>query len=136
MFEFHGWAVLRMTYIACDDEENKNIASILVELKHKIAYGNLVHHFCLHDGFNDMYSLTISGLRNHRQEEVIGLFAWLAKNAPGSYGLLYVLDDEDHRGEEYAVNFRVFRLARGFLQELGDPFLSPPVPAIEDAYEV
>lgn len=86
-------------------------------------------------GFNGMHSFTVTGLRNHRKEEVIDLFRWLAENGPGSYGLLHVCDDEDgERGADYANGFRVWRLARGRLTEHTDPFLSPRIPTVEDPY--
>ena len=88
-------------------------------------------------GFNGMYSLTISGLRNHRREEVIDLFEWLAENSPACYGLLYVQDGEDwRRGADYQNDFRVWRLAKGQLTEHADPFLSPRIPTVEDLCEL
>ena len=50
---------------------------------------------------------------------------------PGSYGLLYTLDDED---AAHVNAFRVYVLARGALVERTDPFLSPFVPVVEDPY--
>lgn len=138
MFEFHGWAVIRSRYTATDEDDeaaNRELGPLLDGLSQQIAVAHIAAHFHISPLFNSMASLTVSGLRNHREAEVIEIFAWLATHGPGSYGLLYVLDDEDPRGDEYALNFRVFRLARGLLQELADPFLSPPLPVVEDEYE-
>ena len=53
----------------------------------------------------------------------------------GSYGLLYVLDDEDYQDGDYQNEFRVWRLVRGALEERSDPFLSPFIPTVEDPYD-
>ena len=67
---------------------------------------------------------------------MVNLFQYIAKIAPGSYGLLYIRDDEDHlRGNDYENCFRVWRLCRGTLIELDDPFLSPAIPVVEDPYD-
>ena len=100
MFEFHGWAVLRMTYTSDDDAEEGEIGTVQNRLTQEIAATEVANHFHFHDGFNGMASLTVFGLRNHRRKEVIDIFDWLAENAPGSYGLLYVRDDEDPREEK------------------------------------
>jgi hypothetical protein len=59
---------------------------------------------------------------------VIDLFKWIAAELPHSYGLLYAHDDEA-LGQEN--EFRVWRLARGEIEERPDPFLSPYIPTVE-----
>jgi hypothetical protein len=72
------------------------------------------------------------GLRNHWYSPVIDLFQWVATELPDSYGLLYVHNDEA-TGQEN--EFRVWRLARGKLEERPDPFLSPYIPTVELPWE-
>ncbi len=138
MFEVHGWAVIS-SGVDVDDRRwepaEKELLNRLREEIHSIdeIYCDFFH---MGDGFNGMNSVTVSGLTNHRQERIIDVFRWLAANGAGSYGLLFVQDDEDHeRGENYENVFRVFRLARGKLTELDDPFLSPYHDAIYGYYE-
>jgi hypothetical protein len=80
-------------------------------------------------------TLLLSSSRNHRGDlpSAIAVFQWLSQQGPGSFGLVYVHDDEDdgrtrldHRNE-----FRVWRLLGGKVSELTDPFLSPIVPNID-----
>ena len=71
------------------------------------------------------------GLRSYRQLAIIELFHRVADLAPGSYGLLYVHDDED---PEHDRHFRVFRLIRGTVTEHADHLLSPVIPTLEDEY--
>jgi hypothetical protein len=84
---------------------------------------------------NDLTVVSVHGLTNHRVDRVVGLFRILAEQAPGSYGLLYIQDAEDPRGVEFENCFRVWRLARGELTEMADPFLSPCIPTLEPPYD-
>ncbi|BBO36121.1 Imm7 family immunity protein [Lacipirellula parvula] len=84
--------------------------------------------------------LTFASSRNHRGKSPTSLriMEWLAVNGTGSYGLLYLHDDEDdgvskrygRGGVDRTNEFRVWRLASGQLMEFDDPFLSPIVPLI------
>lgn len=85
---------------------------------------------------NGTYFVHIAGMPNHRGGHgtaSIQLLRDIGRAAPGSYGLLYTLDDEHpvHDNE-----FRVYRSARGEVTEHADPFLSPAIPTIEDEYTV
>lgn len=128
MFDYHGWAQL------CNDPHNSsgpNLDKLLVELKERLRkydgigvldYGQL----------NVTFQIWLHGCTNHRQRWVFELFSFIAERAPGSYGLLYVWDDEDR---EHDNEFRVWRMARGRVEEFADPFLSPCVPTFEDPYD-
>ena len=85
---------------------------------------------------NDRGILLMSSSTNHRakQPTILAVLSWLAENGPGSYGLVYVHDDEDdgerRRGGDHTNVFRVWRLLPGRVEELDDPFLSPIFPLI------
>lgn len=76
--------------------------------------------------------------KNHRASSIWQLMEWIAKNGAGSYGIVYVHDDEDEvgntiygRGEaDFSNAFRVWRILNGKIEEFDDPFLSPIVPRI------
>ena len=55
----------------------------------------------------------------------------IGKYAPGSYGILYVHNDEDIEG--LSNEFQVWRLVRGNLEKQKDYYLSPCVPVIKNA---
>jgi len=78
----------------------------------------------------DMVVVLAHGLRNHRRAESIQLFSSIGQAFPQAYGLLHVQDDE---AADFNA-FRVFRLARGAVQEFPDPFFSPRNPVIDDEY--
>lgn len=86
---------------------------------------------------NGLYYLFVAGNRNHRGrtgKELDDLLAFVAAEAPGSYGLLYWRDDEDDPPAG-PNNYQVTVMARGSLTLRLDPFLSPTVPTVEDAWE-
>ena len=126
MFEYYGWVSLR------NDPHNidgPNLTKFLPELEAKVqefTYSEIVLKET-----NGGYKLWLTGHPNHRQNWVFEFFEFIAPRAPGSYGLLYVWDDEH---PEYDNEFRVWRMLRGRVEEISDPFLSPCVPTIEDPY--
>ncbi|HEX7306774.1 MAG TPA: Imm7 family immunity protein [Lentzea sp.] len=81
---------------------------------------------------NGEYFIHLGGNPNHRRqngEAVVDLFAKVGQVAPGSYGLLYVHDDEH---PQHMLSFQVFRLVRGTVTEHPDHLLSPVIPTLED----
>ena len=129
MFEFHGWASVRYHTHDIDWDLQtacwKRILKLIDGLEAKTSIS-------ARRG-NGVDVVQISGQHNHYAAYVLGLFQGLAELAPGSYGLLYVHDDEDLReGQRWRNHFRVWRLCRGQLTEHDDSFLSPFVPTVED----
>lgn len=89
---------------------------------------------------NDYGVLTFSVSRNHRSSAVWEMLRWIATRGPGSYGLLFVHDDEDDAmndshgrgGADHSNRFRVHRLLHGELMEMRDPFFGEIWPTLED----
>ncbi|WP_158261130.1 MULTISPECIES: Imm7 family immunity protein [Pirellulaceae] len=71
--------------------------------------------------------LHITSSRNHTAPELFQLLDWIVENALGSYGIIYVLDDES----EYSNEFRVIKINKGNYTFHNDPFLSPIYPEVE-----
>ncbi|WP_162240377.1 Imm7 family immunity protein [Nocardia arizonensis] len=63
-------------------------------------------------------------------QEVVDSFRRIAAVAPGSYGIMYIRDDEDYSGS--GNEFQVLVMRRGIITVAGDTLLSPCVPMIED----
>jgi hypothetical protein len=134
MFEFHGWAVVSYHAYETAELPTEDLWARFLDYLHREVAP--YHNAWLTTRINGSDSFVITGLFNHRQEWVIDIFRWLAANASGAYGLLYVRDDEDcNRGDNFANVFRVWRLARSELVEVNDLFLSPCVPTVEDPYD-
>ena len=135
MFEFHGWVSVRSdTYEIDAEPDDKLLAALKAQIAtfEKVS-GMVAVHLDTHLN-GSLHSLTVAGLTNHRFEPAMDLFEWIAEHGPGSYGLLYVWDQEDGRAD-YAHGFRVWRLSRGRLKEVSDPFLSPCIPTVEDPHD-
>ena len=131
MFEYHGWATLRLT------PGSEEVPDGLLERFAEQLRGAIAERFGTGSGIHEVravngeYHVLVDGSPNHRDERIFGLFPYIAARAPGSYGLLYVWDD-DHPVHENA--FRVWRLVRGRVEELSDALLSPCTPVLEDAF--
>jgi hypothetical protein len=140
LFEFHGWATIRVDDLDDADldvirnREDQAIAEIRAAILHATDDFSL---FEVCRTSNALIVLSAHGLRNHRYEPVITLFQWVAENLPFAYGLLYVHDDEDfgRDGTDHSNGFRVWRLARGQFSEFADSFLSPYIPTVEPPWE-
>lgn len=131
MYTFHGWAEIHVS----DVEDlpagmlEKQLDAAVLSVRNAIAsFTDGVSIFELRRSSNNLWVVSVHGLRNRAHGGAIDLFRWLADNLPESYGLLYVRDDDD---TERPNAFTVYRLARGKLDQLVDGLLSPCVPTIE-----
>jgi hypothetical protein len=129
MFEYHGWAIVRDDSYSSDAARLHRTVEELRQVIREFGDGAGVADV---RWVNGVCMVWFAGCPNHRHERVFGLFPWLAERASGSYGLLYVWDDESHDQQN---EFRVWRLLRGRVEETADNFLSPCIPTIEDPYD-
>jgi hypothetical protein len=132
MYEFHGW----VNIVAAEpgegswQEDQAAIAALMERLRE--AREQVGGWFEVRETSNGQIVVVAHGLRNHRRGGALELFRWIGERYPWSYGLLFVLDDEDPaRGNEFVV----YRLARGVLTEHADALLSPAAPTIEPSLE-
>ena len=127
MVEMHGWVTIRDTYKAVDIDNTEKVTKILeVEFK-TIKYLNPEMKW-----INGECYLQLSLFSNHWNEEcdeMLKIYRIIADKAEGSYGLLYVYNDEDR---ELYNEFIIYRLVRGKIEIFKDKLLSPFVPIIED----
>lgn len=134
MIELHGWVTVRETYKATFDEE-EHIELIVQKIQYeidklrwfkptiKVMNGEWFLEFSL-----------FSNRKDSQSREIFELYRRIGEIASGSYGLIYLYDDEDMEGKENL--FQVFSLARGIVEEREDSFLSPVIPTIEDKDEL
>jgi len=83
---------------------------------------------------NGRVMLLVHGYLNRRRAEageVVDLIKAVSALLPGSYGLLYELDEEVET-EDGRAAFSVTVIKRGGCFGASDPFLSPTIPTIED----
>jgi immunity protein 7 of polymorphic toxin system len=96
VFEWHGWA----TIVASPGTEDSETA----EARQRDAEDWVARVIAGAAGVanetldlrraNGRVHVWLAGSHNHRDETVIDLFRSIAKAAPGSYGVMYVLDDD------------------------------------------
>lgn len=134
MFEYHGWITFVYSPYDVEDEDEK-LREVISYAKNFIEQVLNKRHIAELKVINAEYMASFAGSANHRSpdvEAVIELFEEIAKRATGSYGLLYIWDDEI---ADFNDEFQVGRLARGEFIFTKDPFLSPRIPTLEDPYE-
>ncbi|MEV7017098.1 Imm7 family immunity protein [Streptomyces sp. NPDC093991] len=128
MFEYHGWITVRET--ATDDDEPR-LRQIVDELHLHLAQMESPYLLDLR-WMNGEPFIHLGGFSNHRSSpDVVELFEHVAVVAPGSYGLLHVIDDEE---PEHENEVRVLRLVRGRVTHHTEALLSPYIPTVEDPF--
>jgi hypothetical protein len=134
MVQLHAWATIRESYVA--DNEDDNIETIIKQIK-KFVHQNDLDDWVVLKFFNGTPYLSITMDRNRFTDSVksvLNLYEYIGQIANGSYGLIYLHDDEDKHGMDNA--FQVFVLARGILNKKRDDFLSPLIPMVEDSMDI
>ena len=129
MIELHGWVTIRETYKVTLEEDNDNI--FIDKIKKEIE--NLSWFKSQIKALNGEWFLEFTIFANRKNpetEEVFQLYNRIGELAEGSYGLIYLYDDEAEGKEN---QFQVFSLSRGSIKEFSDSYLSPVIPTIEDA---
>lgn len=133
MYEFHGWITLRETFENREMDECQ-ISKIASDIKLHIEKLNWYHGVIGIRPINVEYYIWTVGASNHKPQDSdspVEFFRYIGKMAPGSYGILYVIDDEDMSDENYN-KFKVYVLKKGTVEERNDPFLSPFTPTVEN----
>ncbi len=131
MVELHGWALLRESFAI--DNEDDHIERIINCLSQEIKKLKIDEKLLRLDYCNGEAFVTATKFANHFSDdikEIIDFFKRITRIAPGSYGLLYLHNDEDTNGFHNA--FQVFVLSKGEFKLQQDPFLSPYIPMVEE----
>lgn len=128
MFEWHGWAAIVASPGVEDDaaaEAHQRDAEARVA--HVVAGAAGVANETLDlRSANGSLHLWLAGSHNHRDETVIDVFRSIAEAAPGSYGVMYVLDGDVSCMWERLV------MRRGTVSKEADTSLSPHIGVVED----
>ncbi|CAM3799742.1 Imm7 family immunity protein [Smaragdicoccus niigatensis] len=130
MFEYHGWMTIRAS---AGDEKPAETATATALAEVELAQLRSGSGFVDLRTVNGSPQVHFGGLFNHgggREGVVLSTFRRLGEVARGSYGLLYVRDDEDSSGRDN--EFRVLIMRRGQVIEAKDSYLSPCIPLVED----
>jgi len=128
MIEFHGWLTLRESPAEIDSGELPALVRKFEDTIAKEDFGfEIMQRY-----INGSCQLWISGNANHKGpdfDRLIEIINDISNSATGSYGLIYLWDDED---SVFNNEFQVFVIKRGIIRREKDHYLSPCVPIIED----
>lgn len=132
MIEVHGWIVIRDCYSEKDEgvfDMETIIQNIQNSLDKILSIVDIEFSLRIKNG---TYQISIFGNSNHlnsSHEYLFSFLNWIASYAIGSYGLIYILDDENEKNPD---NFVVYSLKKGRIYMHKDKFLSPINPEIEE----
>lgn len=130
MVEMHCWITFRDNYYIEEDEEDMDNTIMLGQIDYKISLLSLEDLSIKVK--NGEHYIEYSLFSNHMAQdakELLELFYYVGEVAIGSYGLLYLYDDEDPTKNN---SFKVYRLCKGKVIEFDDQLLSPFNPTIEE----
>ncbi|MET9491317.1 Imm7 family immunity protein [Nocardia sp. NPDC006630] len=130
MFEYHGWVTVQSSAGDENDSESEAALTAAAAVLQGLQSAPGLADIRTVNGVNQIH---IAGCSNHKGsqgDQVIEVFAEIGRVAPGSYGILYVRDDEDSSGREN--EFQVTVMRRGAVSSWRDELLSPCIPVIED----
>ena len=128
MVEMHGWITIKETFLANDDDNNTAIISDINNELMKFRYHNSIVKWMNGEGYLQ-YSLYTNYWSDDCQE-LIDIYNYISRKAIGSYGLLYVMNDESKIENN---SFVIYKLARGRIERVVDNLLSPFIPTVEDS---
>jgi hypothetical protein len=134
MFEFHGWATLRDSATAADDDAFVPEVADATAEKVRLLLAEVVEEAEFTGGLADLrmvngaWQVLLHGLRNHRQAWLVDVYTRIATTAPGSYGLLHAHDDEVEDGSRWVC----WTMLRGRVEEGTEERLTPHFGRVED----
>jgi hypothetical protein len=98
MVEYYGWISI---HLSTDGEGEDNIDPVISEIQLSINQLSASNRILILKPINGTYVVNLSGITNHWTrdvDEAVALFRFIGEKAKGSYGLLYLHNDEDNNG--------------------------------------
>src|SRR4051794_27483355 len=129
MFEWHGWAtILASSGSEGDDAADTRQREVVAQVEALADEASGVHNETVDLRVaNGLVHLWLAGSDSHRADDAITLYRAIARAAPGSYGVMSVLDlDRSTTWERWVMR-------RGEVIPQADRSLSPHIPVAEDS---
>ena len=132
MIELHGWLSISETYEDEDLFSPAEFERISQKVKDIVLKSNCDVELQYMNGFPFITTLLCSNHRTEQIDKVIAVYKDIAETATGSYGVIYIRDDEDiiHYNE-----FQIYIFKRGKCIHKVDTDFSPCIPSIEKDLE-
>lgn len=129
MIELHGWLSVRETYENEDMLSQNTIDTIMKNVQSIIENGKCGIKLQYANGMPFISTLFCSNHRTNETDEIIETYKRVSETASGSYGIIYLHDDED---KKHYNEFQVFVFRKGCCSYYTDTFFSPCIPTVED----
>lgn len=127
MTELHGWMAISET---CSDEDKLTDSEMVDIMSRTISvaqkYGLKPEY---HNGEPFINTILFTNHHTLETDDIITAYTEIARIATGSYGMIYLRDDED---AEHSNEFQIYVFKRGSCERRRDKLLSPCIPALED----
>lgn len=128
MIELHGWLSISETYENEDLFSLAELESISQNVKDVVLNNNCGVELQYRNGFPFITTLLCANHRTEQIDNVIAAYKNIAEIATGSYGVIYIRDDED---EIHYNEFQIYIFKRGKCIYKVDTDFSPCIPSIE-----
>ena len=129
MLELHGWLTISETYKDEDMYTNETLEDIMRQVKRIIENSGTQLTLQYMNGMPFLSTLLYANHRTNETDNIIEAYKSIAKTATGSYGIIYLRDDEDTR---HYNEFQIFIFKKGECIYKSDDSFSPCIPTIED----
>ena len=130
MTEYNGWIIVRESDKE-EGEDQKLLYEVVEKINEKIQSIQTINDRFIMENLNGEFHLAIMASHNHYTPYISDLFKWIASISKGSYGLLYLHDDESLDSSR-REGYEVLRMCGGQVDSHEDPFLSPRFPTLEE----
>lgn len=127
MVELHGWLSIWETYGDEDLLSQNELDDITRKVKDIVSSSGLEMRYI--NGVPFVNTLLCSNHRTAEVDNIINAYTKIAQTATGSYGVIYLRDDED---AEHYNDFRIYVFKNGTCTQRADVDFSPCMPTIEE----
>ena len=129
MLELHGWLTISETYKDEDEYTNETLEDIMRQVKRIIENSSTQLTLKYMNGMPFLITSLYANHRTNETDNIIETYKSIAKTATGSYGIIYLCDDEDTR---HYNEFQIYIFKKGECIYKTDDVFSPCIPNIED----
>lgn len=127
MVELHGWLSVWETYGDEDLLSRDELDEIMRKVKDIVSESGIELRYV--NGVPFANTLLYSNHRAAEVDNIIEAYKKVAETATGSYGMIYLRDDED---AEHYNEFRIYVFKKGTCTYKKDKDFSPCIPMIEN----
>ena len=125
--ELHRWLSIWETYGDEDAFPREELDGIMRRVKDIVSQSGVEMRYV--NGLPFIDTLLYTNHRTKEIDDVIEAYTSISKTAAGSYGVIYLRDDED---DKHYNEFQVYVFRKGECIRRADKDFSPCIPMIED----